>query len=146
MQTHQEGIEVTTSAILQYPSTSRQGIVTTTNKASGPPGDVFAVIHGTEGFIKVDGRAPSIPESFPVYSKQKGGSADRYFFKREAWEGQRHEYGPVGRGFVYEAQNTALNVLADWKESSIMPWAETLYIMEIMDEIRRQGKTVYPGE
>ncbi|KAJ5875458.1 uncharacterized protein N7473_012805 [Penicillium subrubescens] len=36
-QTHEEGIEVTTSAILQYPSTSRQGIVTTTNKDSAPP-------------------------------------------------------------------------------------------------------------
>jgi predicted dehydrogenase len=104
------------------------------------------VIHGTEGFVEVEGRAPSIPESFTVYPKQKGGSADRCFFKREMWQGQRHEYAPLGRGFVYEAQNTALDVLAGRKESSIMPGAETLYIMEIMDEIRRQGKTIYPGE
>lgn len=48
--------------------------------------------------------------------------------------------------FVWEAENTALGVLAGWKESSLMPWAETIHIMEVMDEIRRQGKTVYPGE
>lgn len=120
--------------------------MSTTNKASGPPGEVFAVIHGTEGFIEVEGRAPSIPESFTVYPKQKGGSADRCCFKREVWKGQRHEYGSVGRGFVYEAQNTALDVLAGRKESRIMSCAETVYIMEIMDEIRRQGKTIYPEE
>lgn len=120
--------------------------MTTTNKASGPPGEDFTVTHGTEGFIEVEGRAPSIPEYFTVYPKQKGGSADICFFKRETWEGQRREYGPVGRGFVYAAPNTALDVLAGRKESRIMPWAETVYIMEIMDEIRRQRKTIYPGE
>ncbi|OOQ89231.1 putative dimeric dihydrodiol dehydrogenase [Penicillium brasilianum] len=145
-QSHEDGIEVTTSAILQYPSTNRQGIVTATNKASAPPGEVFAVIHGTEGFVEVEGRAPSIPESFTVYPKQKDWAADRCLYKREKWQGQRHEYAPIGRGFVYEAQNTALDILAGRKESSIMPGAETIYIMEIMDEIRRQGETVYPGE
>ena len=56
-QTHEDGIEVTTRVILQYLSTSRQGIVYTTNKASGPPGEVFAVIYGTEGFVEVVGKA-----------------------------------------------------------------------------------------
>ena len=51
------------------------------------------------------------------------------------WQGQRHGYASLGRGFVYEAQNTALDVLAGRKESSIIPWAETIYILEIMDEI-----------
>jgi hypothetical protein len=73
--------------------------------------------------------------SLLLYPKQKGGSAERCFFKREVWHGQRHENGLVGRGFVYEAQNTALDVLGGRKESRIMPWAETVYIMEIMDEI-----------
>jgi hypothetical protein len=145
-QTHEDGIQVTTSAILQYPSTSRQGIVTTTNKGSGPPGEVFAVIHGTEGFVEVEGRASSIPESFTVYPKQRQGTADRCFFKRGMWQGKKYNYAPIGRGFVYEAQNTALDVLAGRKESTIMPWAETVYIMEIMDEIRRRGRTTYPGE
>lgn len=133
--------------ILQYPSTSRKGIMTTTNKASGPPGEVFAIIQGTERFVEVDGRAPSILEQFAAYPKQKQGSVDRCLFKREMLQGhQKYEYAPIGRGFVYEIQNTALDVLAGLKESTIMPWAETVYIMEITDEIRRQGKTAYPGE
>lgn len=39
--------------------------------------------------------------------------------------------------FVYEAQNTAVDVLEGQKESNVIPWTESIYIMEIMNEIRR---------
>ncbi|KAJ5767247.1 uncharacterized protein N7511_004863 [Penicillium nucicola] len=144
-QTHEEGIEVTTSTILQYNSTGRQGIVTSTTKALGAPGEVFAVVHGTHGYVEIEGRTPSAPESFTVWSKQEG-NPDRAFFPREACHGKKYEFATVGRGFVYEAENTALDILEGRKESRVMPWAETLYMMDIMDEIRRQGNTVYPRE
>lgn len=100
-QMHGGGIEVTTRLILQYLSTSQQGIVTTANKASGLPGEVFAVIYGTEGFVEVVGKAPSILESFNP--KQEQGSADRCLFKREMRQGhQKYQYAPIGREFVYE--------------------------------------------
>ena len=144
-QTHEEGIEVTTSAVLQYPSTGKQGIVTSTTKALGAPGEVFAVIHGTNGYIEVEGRTPSAPESFTVWTKQEG-NPDRAYFPREMCQGKKYEFPTLGRGFVHEAEQTALDILEGRKESRIMPWAETLYMMDIMDEIRRQGNTIYPGD
>jgi predicted dehydrogenase len=144
-QTHEEGVEVTTSTILQYASTGRQGIVTSTTKALGGPGEVFAIVHGTNGYVEIEGRTPSAPESFTVWSKQ-AGNPDRAFFPREACQGKKYEFGTLGRGFVHEADNTALDILDGRKESRVMPWAETLYMMDMMDEIRRQGNTVYPSE
>ncbi|KAJ5789764.1 uncharacterized protein N7518_006775 [Penicillium psychrosexuale] len=144
-QSHEAGIEETTSAILQYPSTGRQGIVTSTTKAPGGPGQVFAVIHGTNGYVEVEGRMPSAPESFTVW-KRPQGNPDHALFPREQCQGKKYDFPPLGRGFVYEAEHTALDILEGRKESRTMPWAETIYMMEIMDEIRRQGNTVYPGE
>jgi predicted dehydrogenase len=144
-QTHEEGIEITTSTILQYASTGQQGIVTSTTKALGAPGEVFAVIHGTNGYIEIEGRTPSAPESFTVWSKQEG-NPDRAFFPREACQGKKYEFATLGRGFAHEAENTALDILEGRKESRVMPWEETIYMMDIMDEIRRQGNTIYPGE
>jgi predicted dehydrogenase len=143
-QTHEDGIEITTSAILQY-SSGQQGIGTSTTKALGAPGEVFAVVHGTNGYIEISGGAPSMPESFTVWKKQTG-NPERAFFPREACEGQKYDFPKIGRGFVWEAEHTALDILAGRKESSIMPWDETLYMMDIMDEIRAQGGTSYPGE
>lgn len=145
-QTHEEGVEVTTSAILHYPSTGRQGISTCTTKVLGPPGEVFTVVHGSHGYVEIEGRTPSAPESFTVWAKPDTGNPDRCLFPREMCRGKKFDFPKIGRGFVWEAENTALDVLAGRTASSIMPWAETIRIMEIMDEIRRQGGTVYPGE
>ncbi|KAJ5893711.1 hypothetical protein N7495_005402 [Penicillium taxi] len=145
-QIHEEGIEITTSAVLHYPSTGRHGIATCTTKELGRPGEIFAVIYGTEGCVEVEGRAPSIPESFTVWPKQLSGESDRCQFPREKYKGKRYDFTTPGRGFTYEADNVALDVLEGRKESRIIPWAETVHVMEIMDEIRRQGGTVYPGE
>lgn len=145
-QTHEDGIEVTTSAILRYPTTGRQGIATCTTKTLGPPGEVFAVVHGTHGYVEVEGRTPSAPVSFTVWAKPDAGNPDRCLFPREMCTGKKYEFPKIGRGFLYEAENTALDVLAGRKESDIMPQAESIRMMEIMDEIRWQGKTVYPGE
>ncbi|CAI7628214.1 unnamed protein product [Penicillium glandicola] len=144
-QSHEEGVEVTTSAILQYSSSGKQGIVTSTTKSLGAPGEVFSVIHGTNGYIEIEGRTPSAPDSFTVWKKHEG-NPDRACFPREMCRGKKYEFPTLGRGFTHEAEHTALDILEGRKESSIMPWAETVYIMEIMDEIRRQGNTVYPGE
>ncbi|KAF6825936.1 dimeric dihydrodiol [Colletotrichum musicola] len=141
-QTHCGEVEVTTSVILQYPSTGRQGVVTSTTMATGNP-DVLARIQGTDGSVEVHGTVPSDPEAFTVYPKfwrdQNAG-----IVKRD--EGKRYDYKPVGRGYYWEADNAALDVLAGKLQSDVMPWAETIRVMEIMDEIRRQGGTVYPHD
>lgn len=141
VQSHQEGIEVNTSILLQYPSTGRQGIITSTTQ-SNHNARPFCTIWGTNGFIEVEGPAASMPLSFTVYPKLEG---DPNAGSLERKEGKKYDFPRIGKGFVYEADDTALDVLAGRKESSIMPWSETIHVMEIMDSIRKQGDTFYPG-
>ncbi|KAJ5917318.1 hypothetical protein N7466_010872 [Penicillium verhagenii] len=145
-QTHEEGIEVATSAILQYPR-GALGIASCTTKTKGSPGKIFAVIHGTKGHIEVSGNAPSFPESFTVWERQADpGTAEKVLFDKEQYKNKTYTFPKVGRGFIWEADNTALDVLEGRKQSHFVPWATTIRLLDIMDEIRRQGGTVYPGE
>ncbi|CAH0028185.1 unnamed protein product [Clonostachys rhizophaga] len=130
-----EGVEVTTSAILHYPESGRQGIITSTTEKRSGSKKIVATIDGTNGFIEVEGQAPSHPHSFTVYPKWTGD---------EKPEGKKYDFVRPQQGFIYEADNTALDLAAGKKESAIMPWSETIRVLEIMDEIRRQGGTVYP--
>ena len=140
-QSFQGGIEVSTSVILKYESTGRQGIVTSTTMANGNP-EIIARIDGTNGCIEVEGPVPSVPEALVVYPKVEGDPNQRLGHpkgKRYAFEDSK-----IGQGFVFEADNAALDVVNGRKESEHMPWRETLRVMEILDEIRRQGGTKYP--
>lgn len=132
-----QGIEVTTSVILHYASSGRQGIVTSTTERKNADMKVVAVIDGTDGFIEIEGGAPSHPTSFTVYPK---------WIDAEKPLGKKHDYKQAAQGFIYEADNTALDIAAGRKESPIMPWSETIRILEIIDEIRRQGGTSYPQD
>ncbi|ETN45367.1 uncharacterized protein HMPREF1541_09198 [Cyphellophora europaea CBS 101466] len=136
-QSFREGIEVTTSAIFHYPSSGRQGVFMSTTEKKNGPTKVVATIDGTDGFVEVEGGAPSHPKSFTVYPKWEGD---------EKPKGKKYDYEQKWQGFVYEADNTALDIAAGKKENSIMPWAETIRVMEIMDEVRRQGGTKYPHD
>ncbi|KAK6209445.1 hypothetical protein LQW54_006298 [Pestalotiopsis sp. IQ-011] len=134
-----DGIEVTTTILLHHPETDRQAIVTSsTERACGATrasSNVIATIDGTDGFVEVEGHAASHPRSFTVYPKWTGD---------EKPQGKKYDYQRPQQGFIYEADNTALDLAAGKKESSIMPWSETIRVLEIMDEVRRQGGTKYP--
>ncbi|KAE8153712.1 hypothetical protein BDV25DRAFT_18399 [Aspergillus avenaceus] len=142
-QTHQDGIEVGTSAILEYSSTGRHGIATSTNQSIGPPSHTIAWIYGTEGCIEIKGETSSEPDSFTVYGKDTSNNVGGALLWGHASTGRTHRYPRHGRGFVHEADHTALDVLAGRKESATMPWSESIRMMEVMDEIRRQGGTRY---
>ncbi|KAI1297796.1 dimeric dihydrodiol dehydrogenase [Xylaria venustula] len=137
-QTFEAGVEVISSIILHYTSSGRQGVITSTTKVHSNP-DLVARIEGTEGTVEVWGVTTSDPKYFVVYPKFVSDSGS----SNERGEGKRYDFTVEGRGYTYEQDATALDVLAGKKESDVMPWAETLRVMEIMDEIRRQGGTVY---
>jgi predicted dehydrogenase len=134
-QSFRDGVEVTTSVILHYEDSGRQGIMTSTTERKNGARKIVATIDGTNGFIEVEGGAPSHPKSFTVYPKWTGDQKP---------EGKKYDHEYKWQGFVYEADNTALDIAAGRKENSIMPWSETIRVMEVMDEIRRQGGTKYP--
>ncbi|KAJ5171982.1 hypothetical protein N7492_004575 [Penicillium capsulatum] len=129
-QTHWEDVEVTTSVILQYPSTGKQGIVTSTTKASCNP-DLLARIYGIAGSVEVHGCCPSLPHAFTVYHPFGGDSGDGI----TRGPGKTYDFKAPGRSFQYQPDNIALDVLDVKLESSIIPQAETIRVMEIMDEI-----------
>ena len=131
-QTHAHGVEVATSIILQYPSTGKQAVLTSTF-LTDPVSETVCRIQGSAGYVDVSGSRPSHPEYFTVYVKDGANS----------WKAEKHEFCQPGQGFTFEADNTALDIAAGRKESPIVPWKATIRVMQVMDEIRRQGGTVY---
>ncbi|KAI1625545.1 dimeric dihydrodiol dehydrogenase [Exophiala viscosa] len=136
-QVHQHGVEVTSSILVQYPSSGRQGVITSTHMSNKPSNPICRV-YGTKGYVDVTGEKPSHPHFFTVYKSKE----DHQTFD----QGQKYEFLHVGQGFIFEADNTALDIAAGRKESAIMPWKETMRVMELMDEIRKQGGTEYPQD
>lgn len=84
-QTIRHDVDVTSSMILHFKETGRQGILTSTTNGRGDTG--FARIEGSKGVIKVEGFAPSSPDSFTFYPKD------------ESMKPQKYEFEKPGRGF-----------------------------------------------
>ncbi|OJJ61905.1 hypothetical protein ASPSYDRAFT_595432 [Aspergillus sydowii CBS 593.65] len=137
-QTLRDGIDIASSFILHYPSTGRQGILTSTTEARTP--EVFMKIEGSEGYITVEGPAASAPRAFTVYPKigSTGTSAEK--------ERKRYEFEPEGMGFYFEADAVAGSISRGEKENEIMSHSETVRVLEILDEIRAQGGARFPQE
>ncbi|KAF5677434.1 dimeric dihydrodiol dehydrogenase [Fusarium denticulatum] len=129
-QTLVDGVDIGTSIILLYPD-GKQGILTSNSKVKTP--EAFCRVEGTKGHIVVEGFAGSVPASFTVY---KDGET----------EGKKYEFERPGKGFYWEADAVALDIAAGKVESDTMPWAETIRVMEIMDEVRRQGGAKFPQD
>lgn len=119
-----QGLEITTSIILQYSSSERQAIVWSTTERMNADLKVVVTIEGTNGLIEAEGKAPYYPSCFTVYPKFTGS---------EKPQGKKHGYTQAAQGFVHEADSTALDRAAG-KESDIMPSSETIRTMEIMDK------------
>ncbi|KAL7625756.1 hypothetical protein AAE478_004979 [Parahypoxylon ruwenzoriense] len=128
-QTLVEGVDIASSAILLYPN-GRQAIVTSSSAVKTKP--VFCTIQGSEGYIDIEG-ATSAPEFFTVYSPKEGTS-------------KKYEFERPGRGFYWEADAVALDIASGKVQNDVMPWAETLRVLGILDEIRRQGGAKFPQD
>lgn len=135
-----DGIDVATSVLLHYPSTGRQGILTSTAMAKTP--DVFCRIEGTKGYITVEGISASAPSAFTLYPK----TGEKLSTLASMPSGKRYHVEYEGFGMFWEADAVALDVGAGRTENAIMPWAETLRVMEMMDEVRRQGGARFPQD
>ncbi|KAH8657760.1 hypothetical protein BX600DRAFT_468096 [Xylariales sp. PMI_506] len=128
-QTLIEGVDVTSSALLQYPNGS-QAIVTSSHLVETR--EIFCTIEGSGGSIEIGG-PNSAPDFFTVHLK-KDQTSTKYDFERE------------GNGLYWEADAVALDIAAGKRQNSIMPWSETLRVLEYLDEIRSQGGAKFPQE
>ncbi|KAI1443233.1 NAD(P)-binding protein [Annulohypoxylon stygium] len=127
-QTLNTGVDIATSAILAYPN-GMQAIITSSSLFKTKP--VFCTVQGSQGYVEIEGFT-SAPQSFTVYSLD--GSSKKYEFERP------------GRGFYWEADAVAADIATGKSQSNVMPWSETLRVLGILDEIRRQGGAKFPQD
>jgi predicted dehydrogenase len=125
-----DGVDVASSIILSFPE-GQQAIVTSTTFARTPRS--FCRIEGAKGAVVVEGVAASAPVSFTVH---RNGDE----------QPQKYDFERVGKGFYWEADAVAVDIAAGRKQSEVMPWAETTRVLEILDEVRRQGGARFPQE
>ncbi|KAI5358173.1 Putative gfo/Idh/MocA-like oxidoreductase, NAD(P)-binding domain superfamily [Septoria linicola] len=128
-QTLEHGVDVASSVILRYPGDGRQAICTSTTNV--PSKLNFCRIEGSKGTIKVHGPAPSAPEGFTFLPKD-GGPPEHFDFEKP------------GRGFFWEAGSVAADIKAGPKENAVMPHAETMPLLRIMDGVRQRGNAKFP--
>ena len=143
-QTLSDGVDLSSSMLLFFPSTGRQGIITSTTNIETMPS--FCRIEGSTGYITVDGPAPSSPHSLTVFSKRGGFSPDNTPGEESVVKATVKLDLQGGRGFFWEADAVALDIAAGRKENAVMPFAETVRVMKIMDNIRRQGGARFPQD
>jgi predicted dehydrogenase len=121
------GVDAQTSILLQH-NGGAQAVLTCTLEAASP---VTAVIVGTEARIEID-RTWYAPTTFRLVTR----------------DGEVTEYAEPAeeRGMQYEAAEVGRCLRAGLLESPALPLAETISIMETLDEVRRQIGLTYAGE
>ena len=145
VQSLSDQVDIMTSVILHYASTGRHGVLTSSTEVKTDR--AFCRIEGTKGTIVVEGVAASVPETFTVYSKTVGSASRGVSTQTEAETGRSTiEFEKIGKGFYWEADAVALDIAAGRYENEIMPHSETVRVMEMMDEIRRQGGARFPQD
>lgn len=102
-------------------------------KSSGPA----IRIQGTKGEIQVDGPAFR-PEQYRIIPRRDESGAP--LTVREV----HFPFPNNGHGMFWEADEAARCVRDGKLESEGLPWEESIIIMEVMDEARRQGGLTYP--
>lgn len=141
-QTLYEGVDTATSVILSIPSSGAQGILTSTSMARTP--HVFCRIEGTKGHITVEGESASIPSAFTVHYKLPEPSEGEPV--SVSTQEQKFSLESPGWGLYWEADSAALDIAAGRTQNSAMPWSESLRVLDIMDEVRRQGGAKFPQD
>lgn len=136
-QTLVSDIDVATALILSY-SSGAQAILTSSSSFKTP--NDFCRIEGTDGYITVHGPGASAPEMFVVHANNSSSDVEGGVRK------EKYEFDKPGRGFYWEADAVAIDIAEGRTENDIMPWAETIRVLQILDETRRQGGARFPQD
>ncbi|KAK9311933.1 hypothetical protein V1524DRAFT_466913 [Lipomyces starkeyi] len=88
---------------------------------------------GSKGTIFIEGNGTSCP-SFTFVPKNKDE------------EEKLFEFDNPGSGFFYESDAVALDIHARRMENAVMPWEETIRVLEVMDAIRYANGGLFPQD
>jgi predicted dehydrogenase len=120
------GVDRQTAMILEYDD-GRQAVLHTALDTAGPN---RAAIIGTEGMIEID-RVFYTPTTFTHFDRQ--------------WNVvERFEHPVATRGMHFQAAEFESRVAG--AAPTVLPFAESVAIMGILDDVRRQIGLVYPAE
>lgn len=122
------GADETMGLMLSYPDSSTAQLWCSASAAA--PNS--AVIYGSKGWIATEGQAHR-PSGLIVHG------IDGEYRIPDPIEGDGHGYGP-------EIAEVARCLRAGLTESPLIPHADTIAIMELLDDARRQVGVRYPGE
>jgi len=123
-----KGVDEVVTAILTFES-GAQATMQTGFMAAGPN---TATVIGSSGRIEID-RVWYNQSSFTVFD-QRGSAKERYETKIET------------RGMQFQALEVERCIAAGLSQSERMSLDESIQIMSVLDEIRRQIGVSYPGE
>lgn len=144
LQSLYEGIDIASAFLLRFPSTGKLAVLSCSTE--GKTDRAFCRIEGTSGTIKVEGQATSHPAAFSIWRRATHPDpGDVLTFDKEN-ETFRFDQPPGQFGYYYEADAVAVDIAAHKTENALMPWAETIRVMKILDEIRRQGGARFPQD
>ena len=144
----QDQVDVASSVLLRYPTSGRQGVLTSSMLVK--TGRDFCRVEGSLGCMIISGEVASMPDTITVEllgageSKDMGdkagdmGPREKKVYKFELPDG--------GKGFYYEADAVAVDVFSGRTESQIMPLDETVRLMRIFDSIRKVGQAKFPQD
>lgn len=122
-----KGVDLQDSITLTW----QDGKMAVLNAGANCVSDRMGVIYGTKGYAVVENI--NNPQSISVYDAQHQLI-------------QRHPCPAQLTGYEYEVVETAACIEAGELECPSMPHRDTIHMMELMDEIRRQMGVQYPFE
>ncbi|KAB8303824.1 hypothetical protein EYC80_005197 [Monilinia laxa] len=145
------GVDEQTSIILQFPKHKSVGIATTGMRVATQPDAHGAAskdeapsvrIQGTKGEIQVFGPAYR-PLRYRVFKNANEAGAFESVDCAIPADPARENWG---HGMAWEADEVGRCLRDGKKESEGLDWRESEVIMEVMDEVRRQGGLKYSEE
>jgi len=154
------GSDEMTTVLLNFPRSEKLGgdahavamssIRVASDPANGKESGPAIRIQGDKGEIQVFPPAYRPVDTRVILSD--GTVEDKHWEQPGPWKGSGFYNGfgdtiqpeGVGQGMFWEADEAATAILEGRKEGSFLDLAESIVIMECMDEIRRQGGLKYP--
>lgn len=125
-----DGVDHNSTILLRYKD-GKQAVLTSSNYTDGP--NPFLRLEGTKGILEMSSENPARARKFKVVFNDG----------RESIEfSEDNDY----IGFIHEANAAAQTIAAGKKEADLIPWKETLLVMDTMDKVRWESGLYYPGE
>ncbi|TLM88045.1 Gfo/Idh/MocA family oxidoreductase [Pseudarthrobacter sp. NamE5] len=124
---NQDGVDVQNTLTLEYPEGAAAQL-TSSLQASGPG---MATIGGTAGWIRTGS---------PLYNPRR--------LEICGLDGnvRIEEFPEETEGFIHELRETARCIRSGLQESPLMPWAETVRVMQLLDQARDQMGLRYAND